>query len=122
MWHFSNTTNVVIDIDGYFAPVGGSTLAFYPLPPCRVLDTRKPNGDLGGPFLNGGQERDFPVLESSCIPSNANAVAYSMNFTVVPYNGQPLGYLTVWPQGSPKPVVSTLNNLTATIVADRKST
>ena len=49
MWHFSNTTNVVIDIDGYFAPVGGSTLAFYPLPPCRVLDTRKPNGDLGGP-------------------------------------------------------------------------
>ena len=39
----SNTTNVVLDIDGYFAPVGGSTLAFYPLPPCRVADTRNAN-------------------------------------------------------------------------------
>ena len=41
-----------------------------------------------------------------------------MNFTVVPYQGQPLGYLTVWPQGGSQPVVSTLNNLTATIVAN----
>jgi uncharacterized repeat protein (TIGR03803 family) len=115
--YVTNTTNVVLDIDGYFAPPTGSTLAFYPLTPCRVLDTRKGNGPLGGPFLNGGQERDFPVLESDCqIPSSAQA--YSMNFTVVPYSGQPLGYLTVWPQGSPKPVVSTLNNLTATIVAN----
>jgi hypothetical protein len=113
----TNTTDLVLDIDGYFVAPSGQTLAFYPLTPCRVLDTRKGNGPLGGPFLNGGQERDFPVLESDCqIPSSAQA--YSMNFTVVPYNGQPLGYLTVWPQGSPKPVVSTLNNLTATIVAN----
>jgi uncharacterized repeat protein (TIGR03803 family) len=113
----TNTTDVVIDIDGYFAPTGGSTLAYYPLTPCRVLDTRKPNGDLGGPYLQGGQERDFPVLESNCqIPSSAQA--YSMNFTVVPYNGQPLGFLTVWPEGNPRPVVSTLNNLTGTIVAN----
>ena len=41
-----------------------------------------------------------------------------MNFTVVPYQNQPLGYLTVWPQGGTQPVVSTLNNLTATIVAN----
>jgi hypothetical protein len=36
--------------------------------PCRVLDTRSRNGHLGGPFLTGGTERDFSVLESSCIP------------------------------------------------------
>ena len=29
-----------------------------------------------------------------------------------------MGYLTVWPQGDPKPVVSTSNNLTGTIVAN----
>ncbi|HZV09426.1 MAG TPA: hypothetical protein VFF94_06690, partial [Novosphingobium sp.] len=110
-------TDLVLDIDGYFAPASGSTLAFYPLTPCRVLDTRNANGDLGGPSLSGGQERDFPVRESSCqIPNTAQA--YSMNFTVVPVGGQPLGYLTVWPQGGPRPVVSTLNNLTATIVAN----
>jgi probable HAF family extracellular repeat protein len=113
----SNTSDVVLDINGYFTAASGSTLAFYPLAPCRVLDTRNPNGTLGGPFLTGGQERDFPVLSSNCnIPSSAQA--YSMNFTVVPYNGEPMGYLTVWPQGSLQPVVSTLNNRTATNVAN----
>ena len=38
--YVTNTTDVVIDIDGYFTPVTGSTLAFYPLTPCRVADTR----------------------------------------------------------------------------------
>ncbi len=75
------------------------------------------DGDLGGPYLQSGQERDFPVLESNCqIPNTAQA--YSMNFTVVPYEGEPLGYLTVWGQGAAKPAVSTLNNITATIVAN----
>ena len=83
-----------------------------------MLDTRKANGDLGGPSSTGGQERDFPVLASSCIPQGVTPQAYSMNFTVVPVQGQPLGYLTVWPQGQSKPLVSTLNNLTATIVAN----
>ena len=121
--YVSNTTDVVLDIDGYFAATtgslsdGGSSLQFYPLTPCRVLDTRNTDGPLGGPYLKSGVERDFPVLSSNCnIPSSAQA--YSMNFTVVPYEGQPLGYLTVWPEGGTRPVVSTLNNLTATIVAN----
>jgi hypothetical protein len=115
----TNTTDVVLDIDGYFTSVSDSTLAFYPLPPCRVLDTRNSNGDLGGPFLTGNQERDFPVLKSSCIPQGVSPQAYSLNFTAVPLQlGQPLGYLTVWPQGGQRPVVSTLNNLTGTIVAN----
>ena len=115
--YVTNTTNVVLDIDGYFAPTSGSTLAFYPLTPCRVLDTRNSDGSLGGPYLQGGQERDFPVLESSCnIPTSAQA--YSMSFTVVPVQGQALGYLTVWPAGESQPLVSTLNNLTGTVVAN----
>jgi uncharacterized repeat protein (TIGR03803 family) len=115
--YVTDTTNIVLDIDGYFAPSETSTLQFYPLTPCRVLDTRNPNGDLGGPYLQGGQPRSFPLLESSCnIPSSAQA--YSLNFTVVPYHDQSLGYLTVWPTGGSQPLVSTLNNLTATIVAN----
>ncbi len=117
--YVSDTSNVVLDIDGYFAPVGDSTLAFYPLTPCRVVDTRNPNGDLAGPFLNGNHERDFPVLESACIPPGVTPAAYSFNFTVVPHPaGQRLGYLTVWPAGDPRPTVSTLNNPTGTIVAN----
>ena len=81
--YVTDTTNVLLDIDGYFIPSSGSTLAFYPLTPCRVADTRRSRRQLGGPYLQGHQERDFPVLESSCgLPGNA--AAYSMNFTVVP--------------------------------------
>ncbi len=113
-----NTTDLVLDIDGYFAPVSGSTLAFYPLTPCRVADTRNPIGDLGGPYLTGGVPRDFPVLESGCsgLPTDGSAKGYSLNFTVVPHG--PLGYLTVWPTGQSQPLVSTLNAPTGATTAN----
>jgi YVTN family beta-propeller protein len=117
--YVTNTTDVILDIDGYFAPVSGSTYAFYPLPPCRVADTRKsdfPQG-LGPPQLFALTPRDFPVLNSPCIPSGINPAAYSFNFTVVP-GGHPVGYLSAWPTGQSQPVVSTLNDQTGTIVAN----
>ena len=122
--YVTNTTDIILDIDGYFAPVSSSTLAFYPLtPPCRVADMRQssfPSG-LGTPHLSGGAERDFPVLSSPCgIPDTA--LGYSLNLTAVPYpsgSGSPLGYLEVWPKDQKPPhPVSTLNNLTGTIVAN----
>jgi len=118
--YVTNTTDVVLDIDGYFQAPGSGTYEFYPLTPCRLVDTRGPNGPLGGPRLPAKQERDFPVLMSTtCIPSGLSPVAYSLNFTVVPNpTGQPLGYLSVWPAGQTQPYVSTLNNPTATIVAN----
>jgi hypothetical protein len=109
----------VIDIDGYFAPANSSSLAFYPLPPCRIVDTRQQNGELGGPFLQANHERDFPILESSCIPSGVTPAAYSFNVTAVAHPAhQRLGYLTIWPAGVEQPVVSTLNNPTGTNVAN----
>jgi hypothetical protein len=115
--YVSNTTDVLLDIDGYFDPNDSFALAFFPLTPCRVVDTRNSNGPLGGPALIGGLERDFPVLQSQCnLP--AHAAAYSFNFTVVPIQGGPVGYLTVWPAGGSQPLVSTLNDLTGTIVAN----
>jgi hypothetical protein len=47
------------------------------------------------------------------IPTTAQA--YSLNFAVVPPG--PLLYISVWPTGQPQPLVSTLNDLTGTIVA-----
>ncbi len=117
--YLSNTANVIIDVNGYFTAPAGDTLQFYPLTPCRVIDTRNANGNLGGPFLAGQTERTFPVLQSSCIPQGHAIQAYSFNFTVVPHpSGNPLEYLTVWPAGQTQPLVSTLNNLTATDVAN----
>ena len=117
--YVTDTTNIILDIDGYFATPGSQTYQFYPLTPCRLVDTRQANGDLGGPVLLAQTPRSFPLLESSCIPSGLNPLAYSLNFTVVPNpSGQPLGYLSVWPTGETQPVVSTLNNPTATVVAN----
>ncbi|MGA8030121.1 MAG: FG-GAP repeat protein [Bryobacteraceae bacterium] len=105
----SNSTQVVLDIDGYFVPAGTSTLAFYPLTPCRAFDTR------GESFIPGGTSRAFDILSSPCsIPSTAQA--YSLNFTAVPRG--PLGYLTVWPSGEAQPVVSTLNAQTGAATAN----
>jgi hypothetical protein len=112
----TDPTHVVLDITGYFVsatdPAG---FAFYPLAPCRIADTRTAAGLLGGPSLSPGSPRDFPVLDSSCsIPTGA--VAYSLNLTVVP-SGK-LGYLTAWPAGKTRPLVSALNAPTGTPTAN----
>ena len=117
--YVTNTTNVIFDINGYFAPTSPSTLAFYPLPPCRVADTRHsgyPQG-LGSPYLTGGHERAFPILNATtCNIPSSGVAAYSLNFSVVPHGG--LGYMTVWPTGEPRPTVSTLNDIPGTIIAN----
>ena len=100
----------------YFAPASGTTLAFYPLTPCRVADTRHPNGGLGSPYLTGGQERVFPVLDAASCNIPSSAAAYSLNVTVVPHGG--LGYLSVWPTGGPRPTVSTLNDVGGNVIAN----
>ncbi|BDC52118.1 hypothetical protein F183_A44330 [Bryobacterales bacterium F-183] len=109
----TDDVHVIIDVTGYFAASGG--LAFYPLAPCRVADTRNAVGPLGGLALASQETRSFPVRSSACgVP--ANAQAYSLNATVVPRG--PFGFLTVWPSGQSQPVVSTLNALTGTVTAN----
>ncbi|HLJ51601.1 MAG TPA: hypothetical protein VKU01_36595 [Bryobacteraceae bacterium] len=112
----SDTTDVVIDINGYFAPskTPGS-LSFYSLTPCRIADTRSAAGQLGGPFISGGSARNFPIASSPCLGSNT-AQAYALNITVVPH--QPLEYLATWPSGQAQPFVSTLNSSDGSVVAN----
>ncbi len=108
--YVTDTTDLILDIDGYFTSPSPQTLQFYALPPCRVVDTRGPNGPLGGPFLAGGMNRDFPVLMSNCGLPQQGAVAYSFNFTALPHTA--MGFITTCPTPSnPQncPVVSTLN-------------
>jgi hypothetical protein len=108
----SDTTDLLLDVDAYFAPPGTGTYQFYPLTPCRIVDTR--NGQNGG-SLQAGVERDYSIPGNCAVPTNA--VAYSFNVTIVPTYGA-LDYLTVWPAGESQPTVSTLNNNTGTVVAN----
>ena len=114
----SNTTDLILDIDGYFTTTGA--LAFYPLTPCRVADTRGPTGPLGGPFLKAKLDRDFPVLDATSCNIPSSALVYSLNFTAVPHGS--LVYLTVCPTPSDPsqscPVVSTLNSYGGQVTAN----
>ena len=113
--YVTEITDVVIDVNGYFVSPQINSLAFYPINPCRIADTRLATGALGGPGMGPQTSRTFPILSSACnIPSTARA--YSLNATVVP--GGPLGFISLWPTGSAQPVVSTLNALTGTVVAN----
>ena len=119
----TDTTNVILDVDGYFTAPGTGTLQFYPLTPCRVVDTRATNfpPGLGAPSFGNNEARELPVLANSpCLQGLPNQpLAYSFNVTAVPHPvGQRLNYLTIWPSDQQQPVVSTLNNPTATVVAN----
>src|SRR5579883_773917 len=120
--YVTDTTDVILDINGYFAAAVSGSLQFYSLTPCRVVDTRDDNmpDGLGPPALVGQQARAFPVLSSSCLQNlPQQAVAYSFSAAVVPNPpGQPLDYLTLYPSNQLPPYVSTLNNPTATVVAN----
>src|ERR1035437_10355698 len=73
------------------------------------MDTRQP---AGSPAI---KSLDVGVSASACgIP--ASAQAHVMSVTVVP--PAPLGYLTLWPQGQSRPVVSTLNALDGAITSN----
>jgi len=114
----TNTTDLVLDINGYFVPAATpSALAFYPVTPCRVADTRRTNGPLGGPYLTARSTRAFPILSATACNISSSAQAYSVNLAVVPRGG-PVGYLTAWADGQTQPVVATLNDPTGTILSN----
>ena len=113
----THATEVVLDINGYFVPGNSAgSSSFYAAAPCRVADTRGSTGEFGGPSMSGGETRSFPIPLSACeTPSPVSA--YSLNVTVVPHTDF-LAYLTTFPTGSPKPLVSTLNSWTGKVVAN----
>lgn len=100
-------------------PVGSNALVFVGMTPCRIVDTRAGagfTGAFGPPNLMGGASRTFPVQASTSCSIPAIAQAYSFNVTVVPSG--PLGFLTMYPTGQPRPVASTLNAPQGQVVAN----
>ncbi len=79
------------------ASSGTNGLAFVPITPCRVVDTRdatKASG-FGTPGLSAMKPRTIAIPSSNCsIP--ASAVAYAADFVVVPPKGGNVGWLAAW--------------------------
>jgi hypothetical protein len=82
-------------------PVG-----FFTVTPCRVLDTREPNGPWGGPALFAGGDRTFVFAGRCGIPPSALAV--SANVVVTQPTTGP-GFLTGYPAVTELPLFSTIN-------------
>jgi hypothetical protein len=94
--YVTDGTQVVIDINGYFAPPGSGGLSLYTVVPCRALDTRS----SGSPFTG---TLAVDVVDSGC-GAAGTAQDYIFNATLIPES--PHGYLTLWEQGQTMPVAA----------------
>ena len=81
--------------------------SFFPLTPCRIIDTRGPVGPTGGPALSANTLRNFPVVNvNACgVPSTAKAVTF--NITTI--QATDAGDLRIFPYLSPVPLASVIN-------------
>jgi hypothetical protein len=105
--------------NGAAATGPANALVFVAMTPCRVVDTRQTQGfsaPFGPPSLVGGQVRVFPIQSNATCSIPVIAQAYSFNITVAPPGF--LNYLTVWPEGQPRPNASTLNSYVGTVIAN----
>lgn len=114
--HGAGTVDVVVTNPGgasgtkslaytYVAP--GAGLLFYPVAPCRVLDTRNlPNGPLAGPILGASPaERVFTIVPACGIPADAKVVSANVSVT----GGTAGGSLRVYPSDGTLPVSTVIS-------------
>ena len=84
---------------------------YHTVPPCRLFDTRNPNGPFGGPALVAQTNRTFTVAGSCGVPAGATAVF--LNATIV--SPTVSGNLRIFPTGGAVPLVSALNFVTGQV-------
>jgi fimbrial isopeptide formation D2 family protein/uncharacterized repeat protein (TIGR01451 family) len=107
------TTEVVVDVTGYYAPPAANGLYFHPLPkPIRLLETRA--GEVGcntpGAPIQGGAggtrtQQARLTCDGVTIPNGALAIVGNAT-TVGPQAG---GYLTLFPANAAQPLVASSN-------------
>ncbi|MBL8229784.1 MAG: hypothetical protein JNL98_14945 [Bryobacterales bacterium] len=102
-------SDVIVDINGYFAPDDGvNGLYYFPVTQCRVTDTQRAPGPFGGPIFENETTRSYAIPGSACSGVPGNARGYAVNVTAIP-NGSPMPFITVWQAGQPQPNASVLN-------------
>lgn len=102
----AGTTHLLADVAGYFVS-GTPTLsgAFATVEPSRILDTRSSNGTAGTSPIAPRSTLTLQVAGRATVPANAGSVV--LNVTAVTPGSS--GFVTVYPAGDRRPVVSNLN-------------
>jgi len=103
--YVSKGTDVIADLQG-FAPKASSFVATVPE---RLLETRSDLGQIGysGAKPIAGQTIELRVTGAGATKVPADAGAVFLNVTSAAADG--LGFITVYPCGSPRPLASNLN-------------
>jgi hypothetical protein len=109
------STDLVVDLEGYFAAPNGPAGEFQPLTPDRILDTRTGNGTTAAK-LGPAKTLNLQVTGRGGVPSTGVS-AVVMNVTVTNPNAP--GFLTVFPTGALAPVASNLNFIAGQTVPNR---
>ncbi len=104
-FYASVATNLVVDVQGYFAPHADVT--FTSLAPVRVLDTRDGTGIVGSRPVHLGRGAVIQLQATGANGVPADAVAVMLNVTITDADGP--GFVTAWPCGKARPVASILN-------------
>ena len=108
--YVQNTTDVVVEVTGYYAPPG-SGLYFHPLPkPIRLLETRAGFTGCfspGAPIPGGADTPQQARLTCNGVTIPAAAQAIVGNATTIAPAA--LGYLTLFPADATRPLVASSN-------------
>jgi hypothetical protein len=107
LFNNAGVADVIVDVNGFFtdatlAITGGT---FAPQSPVRILDTRDGTGGITGP-LAAGSTVDVQIAGRGGIPATGVG-SVILNATVVSPSGA--GWLTLFPAGTARPVISDLN-------------
>ncbi|MHB1500010.1 MAG: G1 family glutamic endopeptidase [Candidatus Dormibacteria bacterium] len=119
IYNHSGKTDVVVDLQGYFAPSTSGTAAgsYVPLPPVRIADTRSGSGEpYSGDTLQAGSTLTLSAAGAGDLPA-AGVAAVLLNVTVT--DTTQASYLSVYPQGGNPPTSSDLNWTAGETVANR---
>jgi hypothetical protein len=117
VYNSAGTTQVVVDVEGWYGPASSGGDLFNPVPPQRVADTRAGSGQpYAGQGLGPGQSLTVQVAGMGGIPATG-AQAVVMNLTAT--DATAASFLTVYPSGSAQPSTSDLNFTAGQTVANQ---
>jgi YVTN family beta-propeller protein len=103
-YNFAGSMNVVADLAGYYT-TSGAGASFVPVGPVRLLDTRNGTGGYDAP-VGQAQSIGLPITGVDGLPATG-VTAVVLNVTAT--SPTTSSYVTVYPDGTTRPVASNLN-------------
>jgi hypothetical protein len=115
IYNSAGSTNVVVDVDGYYTstPSSDGSGLYNPVSPTRVLGSLQAGQSIGANTVTGVTVAGTSLSDG--VPANATAVVVNVTAS----QSSAPSYLTVFPAGVARPLASTVNFVKGETVANR---